>query len=143
MIDTFLEENVIQRLAEMERRSEDITSSMSRPELLSDRQHMQRLGREQRELQQPVALYQQLKAVLGELADVRELSEDGADPELRELAREDLERLEAERDELLREAGELLRPRDPNDARNVIVEIRGAEGGLEAALWAADLMRMY
>jgi peptide chain release factor 1 len=143
MLDHFVEEAIIQRLAEMERRNEEIASSMSRPEVLGDRHAMQRLGREQRELQQPLVIYQQLKGVLKELEDVRELVENGAEPELRELAREDLERLEDERERLVREGGELLRPRDPNDERNVVVEIRAAEGGAEAGLWAADLMRMY
>src|SRR6266487_1549952 len=128
MIDDFFEENIVQRLAEMESRSDEIAQLMSQPESLGDRQLMQRLGREQRDLQEPLALYEQLKAVQRELEDVRELSDDGAEPELRDLAREDLERLETERDSLLRAAGELLRPRDPNDARNVIVEIRAAEG---------------
>jgi peptide chain release factor 1 len=143
MLDDFVEEAIIQRLADMERRSEEIATSMSQPHTLGDRQTLQRLGREQRELQQPMVLYQRLKGVLKELDDVRTLVEDGADPELRELAREDLERLETERDRLVREANELLRPRDPNDQRNVIIEIRAAEGGAEAGLWGADLMRMY
>lgn len=143
MTDTFLEENILARLAELEARNEQIANEMARPEIVSDRQAMQRLGREQRELQEPVALYQQLKRVRKELEDVRELLAETEDPELRDLARADLARLEAEHAELLREAAELLRPRDPNDERDVIVEIRAAEGGAEAGLWAADLLRMY
>jgi peptide chain release factor 1 len=143
MIDTFVEGAILERLAEMEQRNDEITAAMMQSEVLSDRQALQRLGREQRELQQPVLLVQQLRGVLKELEDVRTLAEDGAEPELRELAHEDLERLEATRERLLREASELLRPRDPNDERNVIMEIRSAEGGAEAGLWAADLLRMY
>ena len=138
----FLEEASLERLAEMERRWEEISGEMSNPEVLSDRQVIQRLGREQHGLVEPVALYQKLKGILSELDDVREMVA-GSDAELRDLAREDLERLEAEREQLLERARELLHPRDPNDDRNVIVEIRSAEGGAEAGLWAADLMRMY
>jgi peptide chain release factor 1 len=143
MLDDFLEGAILQRLSEIERRSEEIAASMSRPEVIGDRRAMQQLGREQRELQEPLTLYDQLKGVLKELDDVRELVENGAEPELRELARQDLERLQGERERLVREGGELLRPRDPNDERDVVVEIRAAEGGAEAGLWAADLMRMY
>jgi peptide chain release factor 1 len=135
-----IQEAILQRLEEMQRRSDEITAEMSRPEVLGDRQAMQKLGREQRQLVEPVAVYQQLQGVLRELADVREMLDD---PDLRELAREDFERLDTERERLLEEARELLRPRDPNDDRNVIVEIRSAEGGAEAGLWAGDLMRMY
>jgi peptide chain release factor 1 len=141
--EAFVEEAILKRLAELEQRNAEIASEMMRPEVLSDRQTMQKLGREQRTLSQPVTVYQQLQGVLTELQGVREMLEDGADPELKELAREDFERLEVERERLVREAAELLRPRDTNDDRNVIVEIRGAEGGAEAGLWAGDLMRMY
>jgi peptide chain release factor 1 len=143
VIETFVEDAIVQRLEEMARRNDEISAAMSQPEVLGDRQALQKLGREQRTLQQPLTLYQQLKGVLEELKGVQEMLEEGADPELRELAREDLERLESERDRLLRESAELLRPRDPNDERNVIIEIRAAEGGAEAGLWAGDLMRMY
>ena len=143
MIETFVEDAILKKLADLEQRNDEIAAEMSRPDVLSDRQTMQRLGREQRGLQQPLAVYGELKGVLKELDDVRGLTELESDPELRELAREDLERLTAERDRLLREAAELLRPRDPNDDRDVIIEVRAAEGGAEAGLWAGDLMRMY
>jgi peptide chain release factor 1 len=143
MTDSFLQETLLSRLAEMARREDEIVAEMSRPEVFGDHLAMQRLGRQQRGLQDPVRLYRELESVLKELDEVRTLLEDGADPEFRELAREDFERLEARRERLFEEAGEALRPRDPNDERNVIIEIRSAEGGAEAGLWAANLMRMY
>jgi peptide chain release factor 1 len=143
MIETFVEDALLKRLSEMEQRNDEIAAEMSRPEVLSDRQALQKLGREQRTLQEPLAVYDQLKAVLRELEDLQPMLDNSADPELRELAREDAERVGAERERLVEEVRELLRPRDPNDDRNVIMEIRAAEGGAEAGLWAGDLLRMY
>ncbi|MCC7106632.1 MAG: peptide chain release factor 1 [Chloroflexi bacterium] len=133
---------MIRRLREMTQRYDEITEQMSRPDVVGDRQAMQKLGREQRALTGPVETYLALERVDQELAEARELAE-GDDPDMRELAREDLERLEPEREQLLAELSEQLRPRDPNDERDVILEIRAGEGGQEAALWAEDLLRMY
>jgi peptide chain release factor 1 len=104
---------------------------------------MRALGREQAELQEPVAVYQQLQSVEAQLTETRELLTDGADEELRELAREEADELSRRRAGLMAQLTDLLRPRDPNDTRDVIVEIRGGTGGDEASLFAADLFRMY
>jgi peptide chain release factor 1 len=88
-------------------------------------------------------VYQQLQAVEQELADIRELLADGADEDLRALAREEADSLSRRRADLLAQLRDLLQPRDPNDTRDVIVEVRAGTGGEEASLFAADLYRMY
>jgi peptide chain release factor 1 len=143
MIESFVGDALVARLREMDERYSAISAEILEPSVLSDRLAMGRLGREQRQLQAAAELWGRLGPVLKELDDLQSLLTDGADPELRELAREDAERLGAERAQLLEQAAELLRPRDPNDERNVIIEIRAAEGGAEASLWAGDLMRTY
>jgi peptide chain release factor 1 len=137
------EEALRQRLEEMERRYAAITDEMSNQAVLSDRDRMRALGREQAELQAPVAAYQQLQGVEAQLAEVRDLLSDAEDNDLRALAREELDALTPRRDELLAQLMELLRPRDPNDDRDVIVEIRAGTGGAEAGLFAEDLFQMY
>jgi peptide chain release factor 1 len=132
-----------QRLDEMARRYASLNDEMSRPEVLTDGQRMRALGREQAELQEPVSVYQQLQAVEQELADTRELLADGADEEMRALAREEADTLSRRRADLLAQLRDLLQPRDPNDTRDVIVEVRAGTGGEEASLFAADLYRMY
>jgi len=89
-----------------------------------------------------VGLYDRYLKVQAEISDARALLEE-QDEELRRLAREDLQRLESERERLIAQLTEALRPRDPNDDRDVIVEIRAGTGGEEASLFATDLMRMY
>ena len=143
MIDTFVEEALVKRLEEMSQRNDEISAEMSKPETFGDPATLQKLGREQRELQEAAELYGQLRKVLDELAEVQSMLTEADDADLRELAREDAERLEVERAQLVERAQELLKPRDPNDDRDVIIEIRAAEGGAEAGLWAYDLMQMY
>ncbi|HZR98061.1 MAG TPA: peptide chain release factor 1 [Chloroflexota bacterium] len=134
---------MLQRLDDMARRYTALTEEMSQPEVLSDARRMRALGREQAELQEPVAVYQELQGVEAQLAEARALLADGADAELRELAQEEAETLSRRRADLLAQLTELLRPRDPNDTRDVIMEIRAGTGGEEASLFAADLFRMY
>jgi peptide chain release factor 1 len=137
------EDALLQRLDDMARRYTVLTDEMSQPEVLTDARRMRALGREQAELQEPVAAYQELQTVEAQLAEARELLSDGADAELRELAQEEADTLGRRRADLLAQLTDLLRPRDPNDTRDVIFEIRAGTGGDEASLFAADLYRMY
>lgn len=134
---------LLDRLRERQGRREQIEHEMTRPEVLSDQRRMQELGREYSHLAEAVELYQRLLKVSRDLDGVREMALESDDDELTALARQDEERLAAEYRVLLGEAQDLLRPRDPNDGRNVVIEIRAGEGGAEAGLWAEDLMRMY
>jgi len=131
------------RLDELERRLGDIEAEWSRPEVASDPARSKVLGREQAQIGPIVENHRRLRGVHEQLSAARRDRDAEADPELRELAREivlELETEEAELDERLRIQ---LLPRDPNDDRDVIIEIRGGTGGEEAAIFAADLFRMY
>jgi peptide chain release factor 1 len=138
-----IERALLERLEERSRRHAEVEREITRPEVLGDSRRMQALGRELASLGESVDLHRQLQRTMYELEQTRALVREADDDELRQLAREEEERLEGLYREQLERARELLRPRDPNDDRNVIIEIRAGEGGSEAGLWAADLMRMY
>ena len=134
---------LLQRLEEMKLRWDAIGAELSRPEVASDPEALQRFGREQAELAEPVSRYERFLAVDAELAETQTMLDDGLDDEMRTFVREEQRRLESEREALLTELKELLRPRDPNDDRDVIMEIRAGTGGDEAGLFAGELLRMY
>jgi len=130
------------RLQDMTARYEAITQRLCDPEVASRRDELQRLGREQSELAELVHAWERYQKGEAELADAREMAED-ADPEMRELARTEAESLEAQLAEDAALIRVLLLPSDPNDAKNILLEIRSGTGGEEAALFAADLFRLY
>ena len=135
---------MFERIAEMEKRYDEIAELLSRPEIASDPEQLQKLGREQSRLEEPVGLHREFKRVAQQLQENRALLEESRnDPEMQQLIREELEELEQRSRGLEERLLEILRPRDPNDARDVIVEIRAGTGGEEAGLFAADLFRMY
>jgi len=138
-----LSEAALKRLDEARARSDELTRELSDPATFGDARRAADLGREQVELSSMVESYERYQALLGQIEQAQELLRDGADDDLRALAREEIEELEPRVDEVVASLQEFLRPRDPNDERDVIFEIRGAEGGQEANLWAAELMRMY
>ncbi len=133
----------LQRLDDVKRRYDEISAELSRPEVASDPEFLQKYGREQSEMAETVALYERYLGVAQELDEAASMLDDGLDDEMRAFVREETRRLEADRDALLGELKELMRPRDKNDDRNVIVEVRAGTGGDEAGLFAAELMRMY
>jgi peptide chain release factor 1 len=129
-------------LSDVERRYEELGELMARPEVAANPDEMRRYGRERRSLERVVAAYRACRAVAAELAEAESLL-DADDPELADLARDEVERLRARQAELEEELKRALLPRDPNEERGCIVEIRAGTGGEEAALFAADLFRMY
>jgi peptide chain release factor 1 len=134
---------LLQRLDEMKRRYDEISSELSRPEVASDPESLQKYGREQAEMAEVVSRYERYLDVDRELQDANAMLEDGLDDEMRAFVRDESRRLESDRDAIFAELKEMLRPRDPNDNRDVILEIRAGTGGDEASLFAAELMRMY
>jgi peptide chain release factor 1 len=134
---------LIQRLDEMKRRYDEISAELAKPEVASDPEMLQKYGREQSELSETVARYEQYLGVEHELADANAMLDDGLDDEMRAFVRDETRRLEGERETIMADLKELLRPRDPNDDRDVIMEIRAGTGGDEAGLFAAELMRLY
>lgn len=131
-----------ERLQEVEGRYEELSAQMARPEIASDFVRYQELAKEQSTLAGIVGTYRNFKALRNELEQARAMLDDD-ETEMRELGREEMDGLEPEIERLTRELKLSLLPKDPRDDKNVILEIRGAEGGEEAALFAADLFRMY
>src|SRR3954465_6536150 len=132
------------KLAEIARSYDDLQLELSRPETSTDPAAIRRLGQEMARLQPVVDAYRRLDATQTELAGARHLRDaSDADDELKAMAREEIDRLEADETRLIEELKVLLLPRDPNDDRDVIVEIRGGAGGGGGALFAAELYRMY
>ena len=132
-----------QKLKEIESRFEAVEAQMSDPAVVSDPSAYQRLAREAKEISPIVERYRAYKSALAEIAKVQEMARSEADPELREMAHEEVRSLEARRDALDAEIPLLLIPKDPNDEKNVLLEIRAGTGGEEAALFAAEVFRMY
>jgi len=132
----------LDKLADIEQRFEDLTRQMADPEIISDNDIYRKTARQQSELQEIVEKYREWKKVHSDLEGVRAMLTE-TDPELLEMAQDDVARLEPELEALEKELKLLLLPRDPNDEKNVIIEIRKGTGGDEASLFAAELFRMY
>jgi peptide chain release factor 1 len=130
------------RLRQALLRAEEVGRELADPLVARDPSKLKALGREHTRLAPVVRLAERLSRLESDLAQARELAEE-TDPELAALARADLARIPPEIDALTQELHELLLPQDPHDARDAIVEIRAGTGGDEAALFAADLYRMY
>ncbi|MGQ9768399.1 MAG: peptide chain release factor 1 [Anaerolineae bacterium] len=134
---------MLDKVAAIDQRYEELNHLMADPAIATDPARLGELAREQAEIQEIVSVYRAYRAAEAELADARALLKDGSDPELAELARAEAERLEAEQARRLEQLRAFLLPKDPRDDKNVIIEIRAGTGGEEAALFAADLFRMY
>jgi peptide chain release factor 1 len=132
-----------QKLRDVETRFDALANQMSDPAVAQDPSAYQRLAKESKDMAIVVDRYRTYKNTLAELAKVQEMAKSESDPDLLEMAREEARALEAKRDELENEIPLLLIPRDPNDDKNVLLEIRAGTGGDEAALFAADMFRMY
>ena len=133
---------MLDQLKGVEERFLEVEKRLSEPEIVKDRQAYQTLMREHAELNKIVTVFDEYKKTLQGIEESTELLQD-SDPEIKSLAREELEQLNQIRDQLETDLKRLLLPKDPNDDKNVIIEIRAGTGGEEAALFASDLFRMY
>ena len=131
---------MLDKLQAIDQRLEAIVSQMEDPATYADPDLLRRLTREQKELEPVAEAYRACRAAEERLASAQELL---GDPELREMAQEEMQEAREEAERLREELKILLLPRDPNDGKNVVMEIRGGVGGEEAMLFAADLFRMY
>ena len=131
---------MLERLENIEKRYLEIENEMLRPDVISDIKKAMTLSKEKASLQEAYDLYQ---TYLGVLKDIKEAKELAKDPEFFEFSREELDNLEEQKKSLEAKIEIVLLPKDPNDDKNVIVEIRGAAGGDEANIFAGDLFRMY
>ena len=129
-----------EKLKQLARRYDEIGELLEVPEIYADPKKLRALTREQKELSAVVETYRAYQKCEDDIAQALELV---SDPELKDMAQEELNTAKAEKERLFDELRVLLLPRDPNDDKNVIVEIRGGVGGEESALFAADLYRMY
>jgi len=135
---------MLDKLAKIADRFEEITALLSQPETISDSKRFQNLSKEQAKLAALVDVFQHLTDKQQELEGNIQLSKDPEeDPEMRDLAKEEVLRLKKEISQFQEEAKFLLMPKDPDDEKNTILEIRAGTGGDEAALFVADLYRMY
>lgn len=131
---------MLDKLQGISDRLEAVVSQMEDPATYADPDLLRRLTREQKELEPVVEVYRAYTQAEADLAGAQELL---GDPEMKEMAQEEIQRAKAERERLREKLKLLLLPRDPNDEKNVVMEIRGGVGGEEAMLFAADLFRMY
>jgi peptide chain release factor 1 len=127
----------------IEDRYEELSRLMADPQVVTDHLKVTEYAQEQAEIQELVQAYRRYEALNQELADTRELLEMEEDAEMREMAEQEIARLEGEMSTLYDRMRLLLLPRDPNDEKNVIMEVRAGAGGDEAGIFAADLYRMY
>ncbi|MBC7363411.1 MAG: peptide chain release factor 1 [Candidatus Aminicenantes bacterium] len=135
---------MLQELKAVEEKYNQITALLSDPNISSNPQKIKDLARERAELEPLVKKYEEYKKVLKELDESRALlNEPQVDQELKDLAEKELIRLKELKEELEKELKRMLLPKDPNDEKNVILEIRAGAGGDEASLFAQDLLRMY
>ncbi len=130
------------KLIGVEERFIDIEKHLADPEVVQDRDAYQKFVREHAELNKIVTVYRKYKQTLNDLEENQELLKD-ADPDIKDLARDEITTLSLEKGKIEGELKALLLPKDPNDEKNVIVEIRAGTGGEEAGLFAGDLFKMY
>lgn len=134
---------MLEKLQIIEKRYEELNKAISDPEIISNQEEWQALVKEHSGLEEIVACYREYKKVQKDIDEVLEMLNDKPDREMKELLNEEMNDLKAKEEELKQKLKLLLIPKDPNDEKNVVMEIRGGAGGEEAALFGADLFRMY
>ncbi len=131
------------RLQAVEDRYERLNELLSDPEIVNDTKKLREFSKEQSDIQETVEVYREYKVAKEQFQDAKAMLEEKLDAEMREMVKEEISELEDQIEDLEARLKILLIPKDPNDDKNVIMEIRGAAGGDEAALFAGDLYRMY
>ena len=131
---------MIERLETIESKYNDISKELMNPEVLSDINKTLKLNKELSDLKESYDAYQKLKKIDNDIEADRMVIDD---PELGEMVKEEIKDLEEKKEKLLKDIEIMLLPKDPNDGKNVVIEIRGAAGGDEANIFAGDLYRMY
>ncbi|RJQ08962.1 MAG: peptide chain release factor 1 [Bacillota bacterium] len=134
---------MFEKLADIEAKYDDLTAKLADPTVLADHERWKAMAKERSRLEPIVEVYRDWRRTGREIEGAEELLETERDADLREMAQNEIETLRARREELEERLTVLLLPRDPNDEKNVVVEIRAGTGGEEAALFAADLYRAY
>ena len=128
------------RLDTMEEKYNELTEKLTTEEVLNDYNLLKDLSKEKSDLEETVYVYRKYKQVINNIEEAKQMLDD---PDMKEMAEEEISSLEPQKEELYSELEKLLVPKDENDGKNVIMEIRGAAGGDEANIFAGDLFRMY
>ncbi|OLO42265.1 peptide chain release factor 1 [Alkalihalophilus pseudofirmus] len=134
---------MLERLQSLEDRYDRLNEMLSDPEVISDSKKLREYSKEQSDLEETVQAYREYKSVVEQYKEARAMLEEKLDHEMHVMVKEEISELSKQQAELEARLKILLLPKDPNDDKNVIMEIRGAAGGDEAALFAGDLYRMY
>ena len=134
---------MLEKLDKLEEKFEEITALLSQPEVIADQARFQKYAKAHAELSELVDTYREYKRVRQDKTDARAMLEEEEDDDLRNMLVEEIRVLSDKEEKLEQRLKLLLLPKDPNDEKNVIMEIRAGTGGEEAALFAADLFRMY
>jgi peptide chain release factor 1 len=134
---------VFEKLNEIETRYEELARQLSSPEVLTDSARLQKLAKTHAELTEIVDRYREWKKIDRHLRDAKQMLVEAEDAELKQMAHDEVHQLEGREEAIEKDLRRLLLPRDPNDEKNVILEIRAGTGGDEAALFAGELFRMY
>lgn len=134
---------MLERLQAVEDRYERLNELLSDPNIVNDPDKLREYSKEQSDIEETVTVYREYKSVMEQYEDARSMLEEKLDDEMYEMVKEEIGELEDRKEELEERLKVLLLPKDPNDDKNVILEIRGAAGGDEAQLFAGDLFRMY
>jgi len=134
---------MLDQLEIIDKRYQELNKQMATPEVASDLKQLQVLAQERAKIESLVAKYREYKATSRSLEETRAMLSDGLDEEMTALVKQEIEKLESQQDHLLQEIKLALLPKDPNDGKDIIMEIRAGAGGDEASLFAADLFRMY
>ena len=134
---------MLDRLHALKIRFEELSEKLSSPEVVSDQKKFRDLSKDYKDLEPVVGAYNKYKLILDNISSSKELLEVEEDPEMREMAKEELDSLITQREEMEEEIKVLLIPKDPTDNKNVIVELRAGTGGDEACIFVEDIFRMY
>src|SRR4030042_2646584 len=134
---------MFEKLKEVERRYETLYHLLGQPDVISKQDELHRVAKEYAELGKLVDLYRRLKKLDTEIEESRHLLAGDEDEEMKRLAREELTRLTEEKQKVEEDLKFAILPKDPNDEKNILLEIRAGTGGDEAGLFASDLFRMY
>lgn len=138
------ESYLLEKLASVEQTYKELNRRLADPAIVGDPSELQRIAKARSSLEETVNTYEDWKNTTEELAGAKQIvRESGNDPELREMAVQEVEELEQKLDQLEKHLKLMLLPRDPNDDKNIMLEIRAGTGGDEASIWAGDLVRMY
>lgn len=133
----------IDKLQAVADRYDELNELLADPDVISDSQKFTELSKEEASIRETVAKFHEYKKVIGQIADDEEMQREKLDPEMDELVKSEISTLKKQRDDLEEQIKVLMLPTDPNDDKNIIMEIHGAAGGDEASLFAADLFNMY